>query len=799
MSNVTFRISSALKTIIGKELITDDFIAVFELVKNSFDAGATRVNISFESKGQGVDKIVIQDNGEGMDRRDIIDKWLFVAYSAKKKQQDYRDRIDARRVYAGAKGIGRFSCDSLGEKLRVYTRRNTAGGSWLVLDVNWNQFEVDPEKEFQNIPAQLSALPRPPCDLEHGTVLEISSLRSSDWGREKLLRLRRSLERLVNPNQENDAGNFRIDLHCAAEQAEDDRLKAEGSGRGEQVAAWQLVNGQVKNFVFEALDLKTALIAVEVDSSGKTIATRLTDRGTRIYELIEHNPFDATLRDIRIHLFALNSAAKNTFTRRMGMRAHDYGSVFLYKNGFRIHPFGDPDDDTLGIDRRHQQGVFRTLGTRDLSGRIEINGPNPAFQETSSRDGGLIQNRAFHDLVELFEVFALKRLETFFIDIARFGVGKGELPDARAMTTSEVQRVIFDIISRLTRAKGAISIKYDSDFLNILKNKSADSVSAWIEGIKRIASTQNSPALAKEIVKAEKQLDRLARAKDEAEKSEAHERERARLAEEKAREAQVKQAEAEEAARRAAVTAQEAESGRKQLSTQNVFLKSILSKDLQHVVSLHHSVGQDSLAIENHVQEVLGQLRGGSMPSRDQLRVSLERIGKIAKKIGTIARFATHANHLAAQEEISSDLVEYVREYLLNVYAGVISDKHRNWIPIHFHQPAVAVFVTRFAPIDLSIILDNLLNNARKHRTTRIDVTVLECSANRLVLTFADNGDGVPRRNIDRLFEMGFTTTDGSGLGLHHVREIMTDMGGTIAFNPSHKPGAAFVLTFPKL
>src|SRR5438876_9393124 len=114
MSKVSFRVSSALKAIIGKELITDDFIAVFELVKNSFDAQATRVDIVFTALTSENPKIVIQDNGIGMDDEDIRDKWLFVAYSAKRFESDYRNKIHSNRIFAGAKGIGRFSCDRLG-------------------------------------------------------------------------------------------------------------------------------------------------------------------------------------------------------------------------------------------------------------------------------------------------------------------------------------------------------------------------------------------------------------------------------------------------------------------------------------------------------------------------------------------------------------------------------------------------------------------------------------------------------------------------------------------------------------
>jgi signal transduction histidine kinase len=797
MSNVKFKISSALKTIIGKELITDDFIAVFELVKNSFDAQAKRVNITFESLGSENAKIIIQDNGVGMDEEDIKGKWLFVAYSAKKQQQDYRDKINSTRVFAGAKGIGRFSCDSLGEILRIYTKKKE-DSRWSVLDVNWSRFEVDPEKEFQNVPAQFATQEEIPYNLKHGTVLEITTLRNHDWNRNKLLDLRRSLERLVNPNQENDADNFQIHLNCETERPEDDRLKAEAKQSGEEVHAWQLVNGPVKNFVFETLELKTAKVVVEIDSSGQTVKTSLFDRGVWIYDLVEKNPYQETLHDIRIHLFALNIAAKNAFTRRMGVRAFDYGSVFLYKNGFRIHPFGDPGDDRLGIDKRHQQGVFRTLGTRDLSGRIEINGPNPRFQETSSRDGGVIQNEAFFNLVELFIDFALKRLESFFIDLAKFGVGSGELPDEKTMSQSQVQEFIFNTIAKLAKSKQFLKIDYNSDFLNILKNKSEDSVSAWVGTLKQIASQQDSPELDKAIQKAEKQLQKLEKAKEEAEAGEQRERERAKAAEEKAREAQTKQAEAEEAARQTAIAAQEAERGKKELNTQNVFLKSVLSKDLEHVVALHHSVGQDALAIENYVQDLLSQIIAGKTLTSEELKVPLERIGKIAKKIGTITKFATHANHIAAQEETVSDLIEYIREYLLNVYGGVIADSRKNWLPINFNQPDNASFVTRFAPIDVSIIIDNLLSNARKHGTKRIDVVVDQCSANKLVIRFTDYGEGIPKRNIPHLFEIGFTTTEGSGLGLHHIREIIMDMGGSIAVNPDRKPGAEFILTFPK-
>jgi HSP90 family molecular chaperone len=125
-NTLKFRISSALKNIIGRDLITDDYIAIFELVKNGFDAHANRVDIYFENIYTSNPKIIIVDNGKGMNYDDLINKWLFVAYSAKKEgteddSYDYRDSIYSKRFFAGAKGIGRFSCDKLGKVLYLET------------------------------------------------------------------------------------------------------------------------------------------------------------------------------------------------------------------------------------------------------------------------------------------------------------------------------------------------------------------------------------------------------------------------------------------------------------------------------------------------------------------------------------------------------------------------------------------------------------------------------------------------------------------------------------------------------
>lgn len=369
----TFKISAALKDLIGKELITDEFVAVFELVKNSFDANASKVEVIFENNYEPDNsRIIIKDNGKGMNYNDLKNKWLFVAYSAKrlgKENEDYRDKIKTQRVFAGAKGVGRFSCDRLGRFLNLTTIKDEPKPKIENLLVNWEDFENADDEEFVNIKVTHKVLTENACKLKKGTVLEITGLRDN-WDRDRILKLKKSLAKLINPNQENDSDNFEIEI-IAEDEIKRDK---EQNKKGEKKNDLEIVNGLVKNSIFETLEIKTSNILVQISPKGEYIETTLQDRGDLIYYLKEKNPYK-DLKNVSVYLFQLNRAAKANFTRIMGMEPVKYGSVFMYKNGFRVYPYGEEGEDGLGIERRKQQGYNRFLGTRDLIGRIEMNVP----------------------------------------------------------------------------------------------------------------------------------------------------------------------------------------------------------------------------------------------------------------------------------------------------------------------------------------------------------------------------------------------------------------------------------------
>ena len=137
---VQFNAHARLKDIVGRGLINDDNVAIIELIKNSKDAESNSVHISFShAKEENDDSLlIIQDSGQGMSEKDIRDKWLNIAYSDKRNARRKSDN----KAYAGSMGIGRFSCDRLGKKLELYTRREHRQ-DWLCLEIDWTKFEVD--------------------------------------------------------------------------------------------------------------------------------------------------------------------------------------------------------------------------------------------------------------------------------------------------------------------------------------------------------------------------------------------------------------------------------------------------------------------------------------------------------------------------------------------------------------------------------------------------------------------------------------------------------------------------------
>ncbi len=129
--------------LLGRELITDRITAVFELVKNCYDANSTKVAVQFQNvsinNNNNEGKIIIADNGIGMSFEDIRDKWMVVGTNNKRTKLFSDEPFNRKLV--GEKGIGRFAVDKLGERLIIKTKQ-LGSNQWLKVNINWDEYEL---------------------------------------------------------------------------------------------------------------------------------------------------------------------------------------------------------------------------------------------------------------------------------------------------------------------------------------------------------------------------------------------------------------------------------------------------------------------------------------------------------------------------------------------------------------------------------------------------------------------------------------------------------------------------------
>ena len=740
---VNFRVNVYLKNLVGKELITNQYVALFELIKNSYDARASLVEILFEVKDSSsetpeIERIIVSDNGKGMSRKDIYDKWLFLGYSDKRdlseeKGTDFRAKVTGgTRLLSGFKGIGRFSCDRLGSKLGLYTCTES-DNRWHHLSVDWEEFErADSKAEFQDIKGTLADTDDlddiSPIEESHGTILVISNLRDH-WDESSLLKLRRYLQRMINPYSTSNIDEFQINLRIPY-YLDSDKEKP----------AYERLNGLVRNVILEDLKLKTTRIQARVRENLAEIT--LTDEDKLIFSLEEKEEF-RFLKDLSADIFFLNQRAKSEFSRVMGINPIRFGSIFLYRNNFRVMPYGDEGDDWLGLELERGQGWKRFLSARELLGRVAVVDKEGIFDEVSSRAGGVKNPAALEELKEFVKKKLIRRLQKYVVEAIDWG--------RDIERTNEEGRDLrsLSVVSSLIGTSGEISgLKIGSDLVEIIRRKELGKLPELIGSIEKAGDTVLQPE-AREYLKENTQA--IKRAVREM-KKEISEREREIL-----------------------------------FLDQTSRLRGPLAPVLQHEINIirsdilpNISKAMNRLYNNKEFEDVIELLR--------TLRLQVERVVKIAD-LSLTAKFDL------STEKFEGDLVSYITQYVNTAKKDFLES---NGISLKFEGEGIK-FVTEINPYETSIIFDNLISNSQKNGAKRLRIQFEQLDGHLRVL-FSDNGSGVRNDIIDRLFSPGVSGTNGTGLGLYSIRKLAEGIGGSARFVgngvPGQERGACFEVVF---
>ena len=776
-----FKVSTHLKDIIGRDLVTNEFVSVFELVKNAIDARASRVDIGFDFDN---DRIWIVDNGKGMDAEALRERWLFVAYSAKAdgtedstKPGDYRDRIRPQGRYAGSKGIGRFSCDTLGNSLVLYSRTSPDVPTQQ-LSVHWEDFEEDSQEVFESVEVDLVTVDGfpdeapVPMPVESGTALRIDGLRG-EWSAQEVLRLRKYLEKLIDPFGSTPDTPVHIGVL-------DSRLDDE--------ALAELV-GPVRNSISDLLAEKTTRIHVEIE--GARVRTTLLDRGTEVYRITEGNQY-AGLEQATVvaDVYYLNQSAKKTFTQRMGVRPITFGSIFLFLNGFRIFPIGEENDDTLGLNRRKQQGVTRYLGTRDLMGRVDVTAPPRVFREVSSRDAGLIDDANVRDLYDAIRRKAVFRLERYVVGVTWQDKDDKWREDASGLAIGKTQERVVRLIGQLASTKDLELEYYDRELVDAFEGD-ADALKRVMDSLTAIAERRGDTQLLR------------------------------RVEEARARQARLEQSEkaAADAAREAMAGMARANERIATLTKQATYLASTQDMTVEQMTLLLHQVLIYSGHVGAAVDRALGNAKTVSRAAHDikadredgeladaaaAIRVrnrevvdDLEYIHLENDRLMAVARFASNARFDLQTDQLEGDVVEFLEEYVNKVRAN------RDGVDSITFETNELTHPARFRPVDLVVVVDNLVENARKHGAQSMRMSARRRKRGNLVeVVVTDDGRGLDEERVDpvHIFDKGYTSSPGgTGLGLYHARKVMEEMDGDLQLDPDREAGrASFVITLPR-
>jgi hypothetical protein len=720
-----FKISSALKDQIGKELITDDNVAIFELVKNSYDAEAKNVKIVFkEIKGKSP-KIFIIDNGLGMSKKDLEEKWLFVAYSEK---QTIGGISKNKRFMAGSKGMGRFSCDRLGSKLKVYTKTRL-DRDFNLLDIDWGDFEKGQEKEFKDIDVSLKTnkILKETFGIikKSGTIIEISDLRN-DWNFKNLQKLKGYLQRLINPLQIPNKDSFEIELISKDFVVDDNKQRYD----------YYKVNGIVENIVYEKLKVKTTTIESNISEDGTHILTKFSDKGIKIFELKENNKFD--LKDIKVKVSFLNTQAKSTFTKLMGIGAVNYGNLFVFKNGFRIFPYGEEDNDWLQINKRKTQGHSRYLGTREILGRIEINDPKSEFfKEVTSRSEGLIDNKYLAQLKEFVFNFIIKRLEKYVVGAIDWDSDREKDPEKEKKGFDSIKKDTLKIIKQIAGDLENKDLKYNKDFLKMVEQKTIEKIPETIKNIENIIKKEKDKEIKVLYNKQVQSLKLGLKLQKEKQKE---------IIEEKDKEIEIKEKE-------------------------SLFLSKAISTDKEIMLSLAHIIDNSTSPIRNALKKINKKINEDA--SIKEIIPYIDEIDLENKKIKSLSEMASLANFNTKVTSIKKDLIKYIVDYLGKMKSTEIDFK--------FNGQDLE-FIKRFKPLEISIMLDNFISNSLKAKASLM-LFNFKLNKKEIVINISDDSKkGIDSKNKNFIFNRGFTTTKGSGIGLYNIRKMVESMDGKFKY-----------------
>lgn len=395
-----FRPRARLLQLLGDQLIGSPRLAIFELVKNAYDADATRARVTMSHLDTPDATIEVVDDGAGMSYDTLRNIWLVPGHDHKAKDRARGIRTPKGRFPLGEKGVGRFAVHKLGRVVEVVTRQ--AYGPELVLRIDWEEIATS---EFLD-EAEVEIIERAPERFAggKGTSVAVSGLRGEPWTRGEVRRLFRQITSISSPFAAR-SDDFAATLHLP--QQEKWLADVPDTETLLESAPWRftfsLTNNQF-NWSYEFRGFKGIALSprtAEGSEYGVLLDPKdLPERDQEALKAKEKSP--RAVRSSSLHQEGVGpiSGTLMVYDRdkdvivKIGHSAslqeflNESGGIRVYRDGIRVYNYGEPGDDWLGLDIRRVNSPTKRISNNIVVGAVDLSlEESKSLEEKTNREG----------------------------------------------------------------------------------------------------------------------------------------------------------------------------------------------------------------------------------------------------------------------------------------------------------------------------------------------------------------------------------------------------------------------------
>ena len=412
--NLPFRPRARLLQLLGDELIGSPRLAVFELVKNAYDADAETVRVVLKNIDSPRASIVVEDDGEGMTLETIRDIWFVPGHDHRARQRADLRRTRRGRLPLGEKGVGRFAAHKLGDRIKLVTR--AAGRPECVVSVNWAA--LIRKKNLSD--AKVRVTTRDPVvfrGTRTGTRITVSKLRESNWTRGEVRRLQRQITSIASPfTRRSDQFETRLEVpgheDWVAGVPDVDALLSRApwrfqfrfdKGRFDWKYQFRGVTGINLEPRHAERTKQPLLIRPErdMDEFGVDQGSRKTKPGRVVG--------DASLAEGigpvegRFYVFDRDRAVLSRLDESQLIRSYldENGGIRVYRDGIRVYNYGESGDDWLGLDLRRVNNPTRNISRNIVIGAVELSLADSHHLKEKTNREGFVENLALGRLKQI--------------------------------------------------------------------------------------------------------------------------------------------------------------------------------------------------------------------------------------------------------------------------------------------------------------------------------------------------------------------------------------------------------------